>query len=200
MGSLHFLAHAKLHEPHRGMIPDAEIHPVHSWLNLMLQLWWSYSLSYEVSRISARRGTAPFLMSKPESPPEWCHHYLESVRACVRLQPDSTLSVLGQQPSWQLRSLISEKGKSVAGRLAHDVAFRCMQTGGPVGCNEVGSGSGLQNGIMTMSPWTSWRDSTLPLWSQKAFQPSLLGEGGCQKWQAITRPKWALDRTREETT
>lgn len=40
---------------------------------------------------------------------------------------NSTLSAWRQQPPWQLRSLISEKGKNAAGRFPADVVFHHMQ-------------------------------------------------------------------------
>lgn len=91
---------------------------------------------------------------------------LSRISGSLNASAAQTALYLGQKQPWQVRSLISEKGKNVAGCFPSVVAYHHKQTG----CSD----SSCPTETAVTRPWVSWWVSTLPLWSPKASQPSLL--------------------------
>lgn len=133
------------------------------WVHCYVQRYkWSYNLLNKASWISAQMGPFPFRRQNLIRLHNDATTIWNRLGVSMLLQADNSLSGSGQQQTWQLTSLISEKGKNVALRKSFPShANRSAVTAAFLKVNK-------------MLHWASWWHPTLPLWSPQAFQPSLL--------------------------
>ncbi len=103
-----------------GALPKHDFQCLMDAANALISNWmhcpvsrcrWSYK--------SVKWAPSLLLMANPSHHCNDAAIKLESVGDSALLQPYSSLSALRHQPPWQLRSLISEKGKNIAGRFHH---------------------------------------------------------------------------------